>query len=430
MIYNIYQRIKDRLLKLPLLTWVLLGFFITFLAFFIVPIFFDTSQRMQFDHYLPAVLPIGTDFRKTVSSSFAWIHSQVVSDIVYPASTLIFFLPFTLLDYETGYKILALITLLCYVLMTLNLPQRINRQMDVSALSMLIFITGLVSYGLQFELERGQFNVIALTFCLGAIYIFHNHPNRRWLAYLFFTISVQLKLYPAIFVFTLIEDWSDWKGNLKRIVGLGILNLAALFIFGLDLILAAISSMGKYQADLPGRVYSLSTLSFSMRILSLGFLSHAPFFLWLQANSWLVQFVLFAFFAVCFLIILRQAYKKNTKSFEPCVFFACTVGACIIPGLSFDYKLSLLPASVILLIPVLGYFEQGENKFLIIFLTLLFSIAYSSTLYPYTSKPEDLRYNFPALFVLLIICTVLSFAKPNKVEESLPHTPQVNSGGQ
>jgi len=83
-----------------------------------------------------------------------------------------------------------------------------------------------------------------------------------------------------------------------------------------------------------------------------------------------------------------------------------------------------------LLIPVLEYFEQGEKRFLVIFLTLLFSIAYSSTLYPYTSKPEVLRYNFPALIVLLLICTALSFAKPNKVEESLPHTPQVNSDGQ
>ena len=128
-------------------------------------------------------------------------------------------------------KFLTLITLLCYVVVTLVLPRRINKQKSIPALSMLIFVTGLVSYGLQFELERGQFNVIAFTLCLGAIYIFHNHPKSRWLAYLFFTISVQLKLYPAIFVFALIEDWSDWKGNIKRIVGLGILNLAALFMF-------------------------------------------------------------------------------------------------------------------------------------------------------------------------------------------------------
>jgi len=430
MIDNIYQRIKDYLLKLPLMTWVLLGFFITFLAFFIVPIFFDSSLRMQFNHYLPATLPIGNDFRVSVAFSSTWFHSAVVPEIVYPAFTLIFFSPFTLLDGEVGYKIFILIILLCYVLMTLTLPQRINKQKNISALSMLIFITGLVSYGMQFEIERGQFNVIAFTFCLVAVYIFHNHPKRRWLAYLFFTISVQLKLYPAIFVFALIEDWSDWKGNIKRIVGLGILNFAALFIFGVDLIQTAIRTIDKIQANLPGRVYSLSILSFSMRILSIGFLSRMPVFMWLQANSWLLQSFLFAFIVVCFLIILWQAYKKNSKSFNPSVFFACTIGACIIPGLSYDYKLSLLPVAAMLLIPVLEYFEQGEKRFLVIFLTLLFSIAYSSTLYPYTSKPEVLRYNFPALIVLLLICTALSFAKPNKVEESLPHTPQVNSDGQ
>ena len=67
------------------------------------------------------------------------------------------------------------------------------------------------------------------------------------------------------------------------------------------------------------------------------------------------------------MIILWQAYKKNSKSFNPLVFFACTIGACIIPGLSYDYKLSLLPASVMLLIPVLGDFGQGDKKLLIVF---------------------------------------------------------------
>ena len=40
---NFYQRIKEYLLKSPLMTWVLLGFSITFILFFIVPVFFDSS---------------------------------------------------------------------------------------------------------------------------------------------------------------------------------------------------------------------------------------------------------------------------------------------------------------------------------------------------------------------------------------------------
>ncbi len=64
--------------------------------------------------------------------------------------------------------------------------------------------------------------LIAFSLCVAAICIFHRKPKYRWFAYLLFSISVQLKLYPAIFVFTLIEDFTDWKNNIKRIVGLGI----------------------------------------------------------------------------------------------------------------------------------------------------------------------------------------------------------------
>ncbi len=429
MIDNFNHRIKDYLLKLPLLAWVLLGFFITFLSFFVVPIFLDPSQKMQFNQYVLVVSPIGYDFRAIVSFSSTWIHSGELVPIVYPSFTLIFFTLFTFLSYETGYKILILIVLLCYVFVTLILPRWINGSKDISPLAMLVFVTGLASYGLQFELERGQWNVIAFTFCLIAIYIFHNYPKQRWLAYLLFTVSVQLKLYPAIFVFTLIDDRSDWKINIERFVGLGIVNLLALFSFGVRPVLNTINYMVRSEASHVGRPFNLSISSFILHILSLSFLPHKRIILWLQANSWLPQLFLLAFFVVCFVIILRQAYKNNSKGLNPSVFLACAIGACIIPALSFDYKLSFLPASVMVLIPVLHSFEQGRNRFSVIFLTLLFSIAYSSMLYSYTNKPGLLQYNLPALLVLLMISTGLAFAKRIEVEGSLPNNPQVNPNG-
>ena len=294
---------------------------------------------------------------------------------------------------------------------------------------MLVFVTGFASYGLQFELERGQWNLIAFTFCLSAVYLFHSHPRLRWLAYLFFTFSVQLKLYPAIFVFALVEDGSDWKNNLKRFVGLGLVNLLALFMFGLSPVLNTINYMVQSEASHVGRPFNLSISSFIQQILSLRSLPHKRIILWLQANSWLPQFFLFAFFVVCFVIILRQAYKTKSKGLNPSLFLACTLGACLIPALSFDYKLSFLPAAVMLLLPVLRSLEQAGSRVFIIFLTLLFSIAYSSLLYSYANKPDILQYNLPALFVLLILCTLLSFAKPIPVEASSPQDPQIDPIG-
>jgi len=430
MINNFYQRIKNKILKLPLTVWVLLGFLLTFYLFFIVPVFFDPLQKMRFIEYILVLSPIGHDFNVLVSASSTWLHSGALPATLYPPVILMFFVPFTFLNEGAGYRAIVLLILFCYVLTTLILPRRINGSKGLSALGMLVFISGLVSYGLQFELERGQWNLIAFTFCLTAIYIFHHHPDRRWLAYLLFTISIQLKLYPAIFVFAMIEDWSDWRNNIKRFVGLGLVNVAALFMFGLGPILSMFGSQGNIEAAHVGRNFNLSISSFILNLLSLSFLPHRRIILWLQANSWLPQSFLFALFAVCFLIILRQAYKHNSKGLNPSVFLACTIGACLIPSISFDYKLSFFPASVMLLLPVFRSFEKGRQGFSIIFLTLLFSIAYSSMLYSYANKPEIFQYDLPALFVLLGICILLAFVRSDEIAEPLENAPEAGAVGQ
>ena len=138
MINNFYLRIKDYLLKLPLLTWVLLGFFIPFLSFFVAPIFFDPSQSMQFKPYVLALTPIGYDFKAIVSFSSTWIHTGELVPFVYPAFTLLFFAPFTFLTNDTGYTVIVWIILLTYILVTWILPRRINKQIGGSMLAMLI----------------------------------------------------------------------------------------------------------------------------------------------------------------------------------------------------------------------------------------------------------------------------------------------------
>ena len=194
MINGFYHRLKDYLLKLPLMTWILSGFFITYCCFFIGPVFFDPSHNMQFNQYIAVLSPIGHDYRSIVLSSATLLQLGTVPRILYPPITLIFFAPFTFLNYSAGYKIFTLIILLSYVLVTLILPRRITKQKGISGFVMLIFATGMISYGLQFELERGQWNLIAFTLSLTAIYLFHNYPRLRWLAYFLFSISVQLKL--------------------------------------------------------------------------------------------------------------------------------------------------------------------------------------------------------------------------------------------
>ncbi len=431
MINDDSQRRKELLLKWPLANWVFLGLVLTFLAFFIVPVFLGSTPGLRFTAYLPPLSPIGHDFKETVSASSAWLHGRAAPLILYPPLTLVFFAPFTFLNDSVAYTVFVLLILLGYFWITLLLPRWIFKQKKLPPLALLVIITGLASYGLQFELQRGQWNVIAFAFCFTAIYLFHSHPKHRWLAYSLFSISVQLKLYPAIFVFTLIENGSDWKNNIKRFVGLGLVNIAALFIFGIGPVRGMVGSMSNVENFFGEHPYNLSVSAFIAGDHSLGVPSTTSRVIpSSHAAPWLPQLLLFAFFGVCFLIVLWRAYKNNSKGLNPYVLLACTVGALIIPSISFDYKLSILPASIVLLIPVLQSFERGANRLLVIFLTLLFSIAYFSTLYSFANKPEWLQYNLPALFVLLTIGTISSCVREGGIDDTASAGLQTDSNGQ
>jgi hypothetical protein len=409
--YKFLQRTKEYLISLPLITWALLSYFINFFMFFVVPSFLDTSQNLKFFPYnIMVSSPIGSDISSIVGASAAWLQSGTIIPSVYPPITLLFFVPFTILSGQALYVFVTLLILACYILITLVLPQRINKQKSISAIALLIFITGLSSYGMQLELQRGQWNVLAFTFCLTAIYIFHEHPKLRWLAYLLFSLSIQLKLYPAIFIFTLIDDLTNWKSNIRRFAGLGIGNILALFILGTGPIVSSGIAIVQTAATHVGLPYNLSITSYAAHILTFG---------WLPAESSLPQLFLLAVFGACFLVILWQAYKKRPKGFNPIVFLACFTGACFIPAISFDYKLALLPAAMVLVVPAFQSTGERLNRFLLIAIIIIFSGAYTSTLYSYVTKPEWAQYNLPALFVLLIICTGLSFVPSGDVPKKV-----------
>ncbi len=158
MINSFRGQAEKYLLSLPLLTWILLGFLTTFILFFIRPVFFDPSLAMKFYQYINVLTPIGFDFRGIVAFSSTWFHSGVVPVIIYPPLSLIFFVPFTFVGYETGYKIMVGVILICYLSTTLIFPRWLNQEKNISAFAILIVVTGIFSYGLQFELERGQWN--------------------------------------------------------------------------------------------------------------------------------------------------------------------------------------------------------------------------------------------------------------------------------
>jgi hypothetical protein len=406
------------ILNSPTLYWVLVTFLVTYILFFLLPVFFSRQQIHYLTKYIPDayITRIGFDIEAIVSRIENWLRTgqSPYSDgfIAYPPLTIAIFATFSIIGYPAYFKLIVWITVIAYLIAALILPRLIIPKRNQTLL-LLFFITGLFSYGLQFEQERGQFNLIAFAFCLVAIYIFHFHYKFRYFAYLLFFLSIQLKVYPVFFVVMFINDWRDWRNNIKRILGLGLLNFLMLFVLGYKLFLDFVNTITEYQLlessryenlSIKGFAYYLSNDVFGIKNTSL-FASpgNAEIFFWLLLG-------------VCFLFVVGYSYFHNKRGLNPYLLLVCTIAALIIPSVSNDYKLSLLITPMALVLGCLPEPQNTRKKILSIVLVILASLAYWTTLYPATVKPEFLSRNFPALIIILISITILQFLAPYTYE--------------
>ena len=411
MIKSRFQSLYQFVLNISSFNWVLLGFLISYLLFFVRPIFFS-AQVMQFFEYVPALDSIGLDLEAMLSYSDSWFitkQTPYIGNNLYPPLASVLFTPLLSVEFSFAFRIVTLASLLLYVSITFVLPIITSREKNVSHLVMLIFITGLFAYGFQFELERGQFNVIAASMSFFAIWLYHYHNRYRYLAYFLFTISVQLKVYPFIFIVMFITDWHDWKNNIKRILVLSTVNVALFTVLGPYVFFDFIRAI-KAQVTVPFIWIGNHSIHSFVTLASNKASEHG--WAWVNQFSGLVQLILLAITGVLIFMIMRKAYQQKENGFNSYLFLALTIGALIIPSVSHDYKLSILAAPVAVLFSNRSTFSEKDirprQRIIFILLILILSASYSSTLFSFTNKPFLLQNNFPALFSILLAITGLS----------------------
>ena len=411
-----------RIWDIPILYWVLFTFLVAYVAFFLIPVFFSKLQIQYLTKYIPDayVTHIGFDIEAIVSRIENWLRTgkSPYSDgfIAYPPLTVAVFATFSIIGYPAYFKLIVGITLLAYLVSGLIFQLLIIPKGNQTLL-LLFFITGLFSYGLQFEQERGQFNLITSTICLIAIYIFHFHHKYRFFAYLLFSLSIQLKIYPVFFIFMFVNDWKDWQSIIKRFLGLGAFNFSLLFIFGRDIFSDFLYVIRAYQFEYQStRVENLSIKGFMHYLSTDSVQTVLP----LSSQSINIIEVLFLILLVsCFVLVIGRIIKRKENGLNPYLLLISTIAALIIPSVSNDYKLSILIAPMSLVFCGLTEIMDPKKKSYSILLVLLASLAYWTTLYPATVKPEYLGRNFPALIIILISITALHFLVPSTIERSV-----------
>jgi len=404
----------DGIPKLPNILWVVTGFSIAYLLFLIMPMFFAPIHRViYFNKYLPDLYPIGMDFRVTIDSIRTWL-AEGTARAFYPPLVTILFAPFLLIAYPLNYYIMTIITMISYFVVAFILTLVIVGKRDYSVI-LFIFGASVFSYGFQFELERGQFHTIAMVLCISAIYLFHRYPQYRFFAYLLFCMSVQFKIYPALFVVMFVDDWRDWKTTIKRFAVLGLANFLLLFLLGYSYFSKFIAHIMECSSGLyePGRVNHSITSFLDFISSSKAHLLNASSITWLKGTVGLVTNLILAYFVVCFLVVWMNTYRRNIRGIDCLLMMICVLGALTIPAINHDYTLPLLTAPFALTVSE-RFTQNLRGRIAVIPLLVVASFTYATTLLPFIRKPLFLQNSFPLLIILLTITTLLSFLRDKK----------------
>lgn len=410
--HSFWQKFTANLLSIPLIYWVLGAFGVVFFVYNIVPVFLNDYHELRVYPDFPVINPIGGDLREYLGFSRALIEhgSPYIPPNYYPPLQALVFLPLVRIAPNQSYIVITALNFLSFLTITWLFPLLVSRPRRWNQLATLGLLSGFFSYGLLFQLERGQFDLLVMTLCYAAIYLFHHHPRLRLLAYLLFVVSVNIKIYPFVFILCFTLNWRDWKRNLLRWGLLGLANLAGLLVLGWkvfhDFIYALAGQLGSPSYVWVGNHSADSfvrTFSWSVRDAFPGLHNI------LENNVSVFSLLLLAVFALFLVAVLLLLYSKRMSAANPYLLLMLTLASMLIPSTSHDYKLSILVAPVVLLFNQLELRSTGRKRLDVAALVviLLFSMSCFSTLFYHADLPIPLANNLPALMIMAASLAVL-----------------------
>ncbi len=389
---------------------ILFGFIAAFVLGLVYPTFLNPKEKMIFFHYILQMKKIGMDLRAMMFFATSWAidggspYRQYRVINPYPPLASVFFSPLAYLPFRAAYAVVTGMTLTSYVLSCTILVRKICRHVGDMSIVYIFMISGLFSYGLHFEIERGQFNLIAITFAMAALALWQKEAplSRRILAYVLLSIGIQLKLYPAIFALCLTDNLRDWKRNLIRLAGLGAVNVLALFVLGIDVFKNFYHNLSLAMS--PPK-YSLWVGAHSIK----AFANVSNF----DAEPFWVVLLL------CLAVVVLLAFLRKRPGNNPFLLVVLSSVTLLAPALSHDYKLAVLhPFVCILMVGV--YKESNPIRYLRIAEYVILSLvswSYFLTFYSVRHKKiwgmgeKYFQNNMPLIFVVLIGATLLMLSR-------------------
>lgn len=192
-----------------------------------------------------------------------------------------------------------------------------------------------------------------------------------------------------------VDDWRDWKSNLKRFSALGLANLLLLFLLGFSYFQLFVSRMFGSANTFEVR-FNHSVNIYVANLATSGYgLPEGALLDWIRAHVALIQAALFVYVLICLLTILIRSYVINARGVNYSLLMVCLLAGLMLPSISHDYNLPLLAAPFALLLSAQNVREAHWAKVVAVVLITSASFAYAVTLFPSTVRPAPLRIPSP-----------------------------------
>jgi hypothetical protein len=248
-----------------------------------------------------------------------------------------------------------------------------------------LLILYLSSYGFLFEIERGQWNILAMSLVLAAVYL--SRKDMIILPAILFALAVSLKLYPILFAPALIKDYSRIKDSLKMVLAVCVSNAVLFLILGVSIFKWYVRIMTKYSDIKTSWIGNHSLTSFNI----------------MYGYNWIKPFVVvLLMFMIAWFVY--QNFKNHLHSSLPHFLSILALTSCVLPSVSHDYKLSILGFFIPLVLC-----RHKELNLISGVVLLITSFAYFSTLYSYVNFYYFQVYILETKFLVLLALVVFIF---------------------
>ena len=182
-------------------------------------------------------------------------------------------------------------------------------------------------------------------------------------------------------------------------------NFALLFVLGFERFLEMLNVLWYHTSGKNLWVGNHSIQSFS-NLLAGSVPGQKAAWSGLLGDAWSVQVLVLAIVLTSFLVVLLASISRNRAGLDGALLLACTVLALVLPSVSHDYTLALLPGPMAIYLGQLDIDPDPKRQAVTNLLIFVLSLAYSSTLFSYVYKPVWLGNNLPMLVIILVTVAV------------------------